>query len=80
MYGALGVTGTGGAYYFMQHPDEFENFLSTAGPAMATTMLAGRAARLGPGLGLRGSQLFDPLVPRVAGALNRPAPENALAR
>jgi len=79
MYGALGLSGTGGAFYFMQHPDELENFLSTAGPAAAATVLAGRASRLGPGLGLRGSQLFDPVVPRVAGALNRP-PDNALAK
>jgi hypothetical protein len=81
MYGALGLGGGGGAYYYMQHPEETENFLLQNAPLAAAGILAGRASRLGPGLGLRGSQLFDPVLPRVAGPLYRPPPsENALGQ
>lgn len=71
-YGALGIGTGGGAYYYMQHPDETENAILQYGPVAAGAILAGRASRLGPGLGLPGPRVVNPLLPRVMGPLYRP--------
>jgi hypothetical protein len=84
MYSVLGIGGGGGAYYYAQHPEQFDSDLQTYGLPVVASLLAGRASRFGPGLGVPVppivSQAFNPLAPRVAGVVApRVLDKNALA-